>query len=114
VSPTVARVLPVALWRQRETLDYESLEQAATQRDERQALGGGQGPRAARITVLVPERHDLALMKTVRADQADFAKLQAIPNAAFFPPTLTQRGPGATTPEPKALSSSRLGNWGWR
>ena len=38
-SPTVARVLPVALWRQREKLDYESLEQAATQRDERQALG---------------------------------------------------------------------------
>jgi hypothetical protein len=37
--PTVARVLPVAFWRQREKLDYESLEQAATQRDERQALG---------------------------------------------------------------------------
>jgi hypothetical protein len=28
--------------------------------------------------VLVPERHDLALMKTVRGDQADFAKLQAM------------------------------------
>jgi len=27
------------LWRQREKLDYESLEEAATQRDERQALG---------------------------------------------------------------------------
>jgi hypothetical protein len=38
-SPTVARVLPVAFWRQRETLDYERLEQAATQRDERHALG---------------------------------------------------------------------------
>ncbi|MGE0454464.1 MAG: hypothetical protein AB7O37_20550 [Vicinamibacteria bacterium] len=38
-SPTVARVLPVAFWRQRETLDYERLERAATQRDERQALG---------------------------------------------------------------------------
>ena len=35
-------------------------------------------PRLARLTVLVPERHDLALMKTVRGDQADFAKLQAI------------------------------------
>lgn len=38
-SPTVARVLPVAFWRQREKLDYESLERAATLRDERQALG---------------------------------------------------------------------------
>jgi hypothetical protein len=35
-------------------------------------------PRLSRLTVLVPERHDLALMKTVRGDQADFAKLQAI------------------------------------
>jgi uncharacterized nucleotidyltransferase DUF6036 len=35
-------------------------------------------PRLARLTVLVPERHDLALMKTVRGDQADFAKLHAI------------------------------------
>jgi hypothetical protein len=35
-------------------------------------------PRLARLTVLVPERHDLALMKTVRGDQADFAKLRAI------------------------------------
>jgi len=35
-------------------------------------------PRLVRLTVLVPERHDLALMKTVRGDQADFAKLQAI------------------------------------
>lgn len=38
-SPTVARVLPVAFWRQRDKLDYERLERAATQRDERQALG---------------------------------------------------------------------------
>jgi hypothetical protein len=38
-SPTVARVLPVAFWRQRDTLDYERLERAATERDERQALG---------------------------------------------------------------------------
>jgi hypothetical protein len=38
-SPTVARVLPVALWRQRDKLDYDQLEGAATQRDERQALG---------------------------------------------------------------------------
>jgi hypothetical protein len=38
-SPTVARVLPVAFWRQRDKLDYERLDRAATQRDERQALG---------------------------------------------------------------------------
>src|SRR5438093_12486060 len=38
-SPTVARVLPVAFWRQRDKLDHERLERAATQRDERQAVG---------------------------------------------------------------------------
>ena len=38
-SPTVARVLPVAFWRQRETLDYERLKREATVRDQRQALG---------------------------------------------------------------------------
>jgi hypothetical protein len=38
-SPTVARVLPVAFWRQRDALDYECLERAATGRNERQALG---------------------------------------------------------------------------
>ncbi len=38
-SPTVARVLPVAFWRQRDTLDYERLDRAATARDERHALG---------------------------------------------------------------------------
>jgi hypothetical protein len=38
-SPTVARVLPVAFWRQRDKLDYARLERAATLRDERQALG---------------------------------------------------------------------------
>jgi hypothetical protein len=38
-SATVARVLPVAFWFQRERLDYERLEQAATERDERHALG---------------------------------------------------------------------------
>ena len=38
-SPTVARVLPVAFWRQRGRLDYERLERAATLRDERQTLG---------------------------------------------------------------------------
>ena len=41
-------------------------------------------PRLARLTVLVPERHDLALMKTIRGDQADFAKLQAIHNRKPF------------------------------
>ncbi len=35
-------------------------------------------PSLMRLTVVVPERHDLALMKTVRGDQADFTKLQAI------------------------------------
>jgi hypothetical protein len=35
-------------------------------------------PSLARLTVQVPERHDLALMKTVRGDQADFAKLSSI------------------------------------
>ena len=35
-------------------------------------------PRLDRLNVFVPERHDLALMKTLRGDQADFAKLQAI------------------------------------
>lgn len=35
-------------------------------------------PSLTRLTVLVPERHDLALMKTVRGDDADFAKLQAM------------------------------------
>ena len=35
-------------------------------------------PSLMRLSVVVPERHDLALMKTVRGDQADFAKLQAI------------------------------------
>jgi hypothetical protein len=38
-SPTVARVLPVAFWRQRDKLDYERLERVAALRDERQALG---------------------------------------------------------------------------
>jgi hypothetical protein len=38
-SPTVARVLPVAFWRQRDNVDYARLERAATLRNERQALG---------------------------------------------------------------------------
>ena len=37
-----------------------------------------------RLMVLVPERHDLALMKTVRGDQADFEKLQAIHRRSPF------------------------------
>jgi hypothetical protein len=41
-------------------------------------------PRLSRLTVLVPERHDLALMKTVRGDQADFAKLRAIHDRKAF------------------------------
>lgn len=35
-------------------------------------------PSLLRLSVLVPERHDLALMKTVRGDLADFEKLQAM------------------------------------
>ena len=38
-SPTVARVLPVAFWRQRNSLDFGRLQQGATRRDERQTLG---------------------------------------------------------------------------
>ncbi len=38
-SPTVARVLPVAFWCQRDSLDYARLERAATSRDERHCLG---------------------------------------------------------------------------
>ena len=48
-------------------------------------------PRLARLTVLVPERHDLALMKTVRGDQADFAKLQAIHDRKPFDLTVLLR-----------------------
>lgn len=44
-------------------------------------------PRLVRLSVLVPERHDLALMKTVRGDQADFAKLQAIHARKPFDPS---------------------------
>ncbi len=36
---TVARVLPLVLWRQRDQLDFDRLVQKATRRDERQALG---------------------------------------------------------------------------
>ena len=38
-DPTVARVLPVALWRQRDRWNHDQLVQAATRRNERQALG---------------------------------------------------------------------------
>lgn len=41
-------------------------------------------PNLVRLSVLVPERHDLALMKTLRGDQADFAKLQAIHDRTPF------------------------------
>jgi hypothetical protein len=37
--PTVARVLPVAFWRQRDKVTFERLERAATLRNERQTLG---------------------------------------------------------------------------
>lgn len=36
---TVARVLPLVLWRQRDELDFDRLIREATRRDERQALG---------------------------------------------------------------------------
>lgn len=35
-------------------------------------------PSLRRLILLVPERHDLALMKTVRGDLADFEKLRAV------------------------------------
>jgi hypothetical protein len=38
-SPTVARVLPLVLWRQRQQLDLDLLRREATRRDEAQALG---------------------------------------------------------------------------
>jgi len=38
-DPTVARVFPLVLWRQRDQLDFDRLSQEATRRDERQALG---------------------------------------------------------------------------
>jgi len=38
-DPTVARVFPLVLWRQRDRLDFDRLFQEATRRDERQALG---------------------------------------------------------------------------
>lgn len=38
-DPTVARVFPLVLWRQRKQLDFDRLFQEATRRDERQALG---------------------------------------------------------------------------
>ena len=39
VDSTVARVLPLVLWRQRDRLDLEELIREATRRDERDALG---------------------------------------------------------------------------
>jgi len=38
-DPTVARVIPLLLWRQRQRLDFVRLKREATRRDERQALG---------------------------------------------------------------------------
>lgn len=38
-DPTVARVLPLVLWRQRERLDFARLQREAVRRDEGQALG---------------------------------------------------------------------------
>ncbi len=38
-DPTVARVLPVVLWRQRHRLDFDRLRREATRRNEDQALG---------------------------------------------------------------------------
>lgn len=39
VNSTVARVMPLVLWRQRETLDLDRLVREATRRDERETLG---------------------------------------------------------------------------
>ena len=48
-------------------------------------------PRLRRLTVVVPERHDLALMKTVRGDEADFAKLRPMHQRKSFDLSLLLR-----------------------
>ncbi len=69
-------------------------------------------PRLARLTVLVPERHDLALMKTVRGDQADFAKLQAMHHRKPFDLSVLLRryeqGMGHVVIDPRRLRGNFL------
>ena len=84
-SPTVARVLPVAFWRQRDKLDYERLERAATLRDERQALGFyleltgqlGGDRRLVRRTSRLRDRRRTALRPFFSAGRGSFARAAA-------------------------------------
>jgi hypothetical protein len=84
-SPTVARVLPVAFWRQRDKLDYSRLERAATLRDERQALGfyleltgqlGGDRSLARRASGL-RDRRRTALRPFFSSGRGSFARAAA-------------------------------------
>jgi DNA-binding transcriptional ArsR family regulator len=84
-SPTVARVLPVAFWRQRDQLDYERLQRAATLRDERQALGFyleltgllGGDRRLARCASGLRDRRRTALRPFFSAGRGPFARAAA-------------------------------------
>ena len=75
-------------------------------------------PRLARMTVLVPERHDLALMKAVRGDQADFAKLQAIHERKPFDLSVLLRRyeeeMGHVVIDPRRLRGAGQKAGGWR
>jgi DNA-binding transcriptional ArsR family regulator len=84
-SPTVARVLPVAFWRQRTKLDYDRLERAATRRDERQALGFyleltgqlGGDPRLVRRARSLRDRRRTALRPFFSSGRGFFARAAA-------------------------------------
>jgi hypothetical protein len=94
-SPTVARVLPVAFWRQRDKLDFERLERAATQRDERQALGFyleltgqlGSDRRLVRRARGLRDRRRTALRPFFSAGRGSFAR----PAAQEKSPALARR-----------------------
>jgi hypothetical protein len=84
-SPTVARVLPVAFWRQRDKLDYERLERAATARDERHSLGFyleltgrlGRDPRLVRSARSLRDRRRTALRPFFSGGRGEFARAAA-------------------------------------
>jgi hypothetical protein len=84
-SPTVARVLPLAFWRQRDKLDYELLERAATRRDERQALGFyleltgqlGGDRRLVRRASRLRDRRRTALLPFFSSGRGSFARAAA-------------------------------------
>ena len=78
-------VLPVAFWRQRDKLDYERLERAATLRDERQALGFyleltaqlGCDRRLARAAAGLRDRRRTALRPFFSGGRGSFAQAAA-------------------------------------